>query len=99
MRLLSKSDVLIRVGVSFATIWKWMLEGKFPRARMIGGIKSCWLASEVEEWMTNLPVRPIKGEPGASLAHEPYNVPNNPRRAGKKNKPKRRPAPRERVGA
>jgi predicted DNA-binding transcriptional regulator AlpA len=33
-----------------------MREGRFPRARIIGG-KSAWLESEIDQFLTDLPVR------------------------------------------
>jgi prophage regulatory protein len=58
-RLISKPEVLDRVGVSFPTVWKWMREGDFPRSRDLGG-KTCWLASEIDEWILSRPVRKYK---------------------------------------
>ncbi len=60
-RLLSKAEVLYRVGVTFPTVWKWMRQGKFPRSRSLDG-KSFWLASEIDAWIAALPVRPLKGD-------------------------------------
>jgi predicted DNA-binding transcriptional regulator AlpA len=37
-RLLCKVEVLAIAGVSFPTIWAWMRDGKFPRARIVGGV-------------------------------------------------------------
>jgi predicted DNA-binding transcriptional regulator AlpA len=39
-----------------------MRAGKFPRARTVGDLKSVWLESEVEEWMSALPVRRLKDD-------------------------------------
>lgn len=64
VRLISKPEVLDRVGVTFPTIWKWMREGKFPRSRELGG-KSCWIESEVEAWINALPTRRLKGDEAA----------------------------------
>jgi predicted DNA-binding transcriptional regulator AlpA len=61
VRLISKPEVLDRVGVTFPTIWKWMREGKFPRSRELGG-KAAWIEAEVEAWIANLPVRRLKGD-------------------------------------
>ncbi len=36
-RLISKLQVLDRVGVSYPTLWQWMRQGKFPRSRELGG--------------------------------------------------------------
>ena len=60
-RIVSKPEVLDRVGVTYPTLWAWMREGKFPRSRALGG-KSCWLESEIEEWITSRPVRRLKGD-------------------------------------
>src|SRR6266850_2172962 len=60
VRLMSKHEVCDVVGASFPTIWQWMRDGKFPRSRKLGG-KTCWLASEVENWIINRPVKRIKG--------------------------------------
>ena len=64
VRLISKPEVLDRVGVTFPTIWKWMREGKFPRSRQLGS-KSCWIESEVEAWINALPTRRLKGDEAA----------------------------------
>lgn len=61
VRLLSKAEILVLTGLSFPTIWQWMRDGRFPRARVLGG-KSCWLSSEVDAWITALPVRRLKGD-------------------------------------
>ena len=66
-RLLSKVDVLAVTGVTFPTIWAWMRAGTFPRGRIVGG-KSKWLSSEVDAWLANLPLRPLKGDPAGPEA-------------------------------
>ena len=58
-RLISKPEVLDRVGVTFPTLWTWMRDGRFPRSRDLGG-KTCWLASEIDEWILSRPVREYK---------------------------------------
>jgi predicted DNA-binding transcriptional regulator AlpA len=67
VRLLTKREVLDLTHVSYPTIWNWMRLGTFPRSRELGHSgqktqKIVWLASEVEAWMTNLPVRELKGD-------------------------------------
>jgi predicted DNA-binding transcriptional regulator AlpA len=64
-RLLSKPEVLDRVGVTYQTIWAWMRTGKFPRSRVIGG-KICWLENEIEAWMKALPKSRLKGDAEAA---------------------------------
>jgi prophage regulatory protein len=66
LRLLSKPEVLYRVGVTFPTIWKWMRAGNFPRARELGPGKSCWVESEINQWILNRPIRRLKGDAGAA---------------------------------
>jgi prophage regulatory protein len=61
-RLLSRAEVLDRVGVSYPTLWAWMRDGKFPRSRQRGTSHVAWLESEVEEWIQGLPVRQLKGD-------------------------------------
>jgi predicted DNA-binding transcriptional regulator AlpA len=60
-RLLSKHEVLGITGRSYPTIWLWMREGRFPRSRIVGG-RSMWLSTEVDGWVAELPVRPLKGD-------------------------------------
>ena len=60
-RLLSKPEVLDRVGVTYPTLWSWMQRGKFPRSRQLGG-KAAWIEAEIEEWINALPVRRLKGD-------------------------------------
>jgi predicted DNA-binding transcriptional regulator AlpA len=58
-RLLTKRQVLARVPVSFVTLWHWMQQGKFPRARKVGG-KTCWFESEINAWLEALPLSQVK---------------------------------------
>ena len=60
-RLLSRREILDRTGVSYPTVWQWMIDGKFPRSRSIGG-KCAWIESEYEAWLAALPVVPLKGD-------------------------------------
>jgi predicted DNA-binding transcriptional regulator AlpA len=60
-RLLSKGDVLDKVGVTYPTIWKLMRQGTFPRSVVVGG-KVAWLEHEVDAWISALPRRRLKGE-------------------------------------
>jgi predicted DNA-binding transcriptional regulator AlpA len=60
-RLLSKGEMLDKVGVTYPTIWKLMRQGAFPRAVVIGS-KVAWLEHEVDEFIANLPRRRLKGQ-------------------------------------
>lgn len=62
IRLIYKTELLERVGLSYTTIWFMMREGRFPRSRVIGG-RSAWLASEIDRFLAELPVRRLKGDP------------------------------------
>jgi predicted DNA-binding transcriptional regulator AlpA len=63
-RLLSKGEVLDKIGVTYPTIWKLMRDGAFPRPVVIGstGGKNAWLESEVDAWIAALPRRRLKGQ-------------------------------------
>ena len=66
IRLLSKPEVLAIANVTYPTLWAWMRAGKFPRSRVVGG-RSMWLSTEVEAWLAELPIRPLKGDAAAEL--------------------------------
>jgi predicted DNA-binding transcriptional regulator AlpA len=69
--LIFKRELLQRVGLSFTTIWKMMQQGRFPRARVIGG-KSVWIESEVDDFLAALPLRQYKGDvPQAQTEADP----------------------------
>jgi predicted DNA-binding transcriptional regulator AlpA len=58
-RLISKRQLLERFPLSFPTIWKMMCQGRFPRARIIGG-KSVWFEEEIDAFLDTLPPRRYK---------------------------------------
>jgi predicted DNA-binding transcriptional regulator AlpA len=61
-RLLSKGEVLDKIGLTYPSIWKLMREGAFPRAVVIGGGKNFWLEHEIDEYIAKLPRRRLKGQ-------------------------------------
>jgi prophage regulatory protein len=61
VRLISREEVVARVGLTYPTIWKWMRAGKFPRSRQNGG-RSSWVESEVDLYIVTRPVKPLKGD-------------------------------------
>jgi len=61
IRLISKPEMLDRIGLSFPTVWKLMTEGKFPRSVVVGA-KTAWVESEIEAWIAALPRRRLKGD-------------------------------------
>jgi predicted DNA-binding transcriptional regulator AlpA len=64
-RLLSKPEVIELTGRSFPTIWNWMINNKFPRARDCNG-RPVWIAAEVDDWINALPIRRLKGDGDAT---------------------------------
>ena len=59
-QLLSRAELLTLVPASYASIWQWMREGTFPKSRLIGKHKVCWLASEVSTWIASRPLTELK---------------------------------------
>jgi prophage regulatory protein len=72
-RLLSRREVIDRVGVSYPTLWSWMRAGKFPRSRVVGG-KVAWLESEIDRWIAELPIKPLKGDVSQSDIETPQRT-------------------------
>lgn len=63
-RLISKIEVMDRVGLSFPQIWQLISRGEFPPARAAGA-KPMWLESEIEHYIRTLPVKKYKGKDAA----------------------------------
>lgn len=61
-RLLSKAEVLERVGVSYPTVWLWMRQGRFPKPHDLGGVIR-WRESELADWLERQPRREYKPAP------------------------------------
>lgn len=62
VRLLRKAEVLAITGATYASIWAWMRQGRFPRSRLVGR-ELRWLSTEVDAWLANLPIMRLKGDP------------------------------------
>ena len=62
LRLLSKAQVLDKVPLSFASVWRLMNEGTFPQARVIANNKTCWYEHEIDAWIKSAPLRPLLGK-------------------------------------
>jgi predicted DNA-binding transcriptional regulator AlpA len=61
VRLISKAEVCDKVGRTFPTVWLWMRQGRFPRARDCGG-RPAWLESDIDAWIAGLPPREYKAD-------------------------------------
>jgi prophage regulatory protein len=60
-RLLSRREVIERTSLSYPTLWRWMIDGKFPRSRQVGG-KCCWVEAEIDRWIATAPLVKLKGD-------------------------------------
>ena len=67
-RLLSKTEVCIAVGKTFATLWAWMRDkpARFPRAHDLHG-SPVWFESEIDAFKATLPIKTYLGDD----KHEP----------------------------
>jgi predicted DNA-binding transcriptional regulator AlpA len=63
--LLNRHEIVALSGFSYPWLWQMMRRGLFPRGRIVGG-KTMWLSTEVEAWLAELPIRPLKGDASAS---------------------------------
>ena len=53
VKILRMRDVLARVPVSKAKLYRMMSKGAFPRPVRLGGV-AVWRAADVEEWLKSL---------------------------------------------
>ena len=59
--LLNRHEIVALSGFTYPWLWQMMRRGLFPRGRIVGG-KTMWLSTEVDAWLSALPVRPLKGD-------------------------------------
>ena len=52
-RVIRKLELLQIVGVSSATLHRWVAAGSFPPPIRLGANSVGWLASEVQEWLSS----------------------------------------------
>jgi predicted DNA-binding transcriptional regulator AlpA len=60
-QLLTRHQIVALTGFTYPALWKKMRDGEFPRSRTVGA-KAMWLSREIEDWITNLPRRRLKGD-------------------------------------
>lgn len=60
-RLMRKTEVLERLDVSEATLYRWLGDGSFPAPIKVGPRSVRWKESDFEKWITSRPV-PSYGE-------------------------------------
>ena len=51
LRFMRMRELFEMVGVSRATIYRWMDAGDFPRSIALGGNSIAWSEKSVQEWM------------------------------------------------
>jgi predicted DNA-binding transcriptional regulator AlpA len=58
-RMIFKTELLRLVGCSYATVWRWMREHKFPMSFDVGG-KTAWREDEINAWFASRPRSTLK---------------------------------------
>ena len=64
-KLLSRMEVCDLIGLSYPSIWDKMRKGTFPRSVSLGPGRRgrvAWRESEIEKWIKELPIAPLKGD-------------------------------------
>jgi len=56
-RLLRVRDVLTRIPVGRATLYKWMNKGAFPQPLKLGGGIVAWRQSDIDAWIESRPMK------------------------------------------
>lgn len=64
VRLIDRHELINKVSMSYQQIWALMVAGTFPRSRQCGE-RVLWVESEIDRWIESLPVKKLKGDPGA----------------------------------
>jgi prophage regulatory protein len=49
--LIGRKEVLILIGISNATLWRWIKAGRFPAPMKIGKKKVAWRSSVLAQWI------------------------------------------------
>ena len=52
-RVIRLKEVIHRTGLGRSTIYRWMGEGKFPKAVKLGGHAVAWVEQEIDRWLTD----------------------------------------------
>ncbi|MDD4357544.1 MAG: AlpA family phage regulatory protein [Smithellaceae bacterium] len=51
MRIIRKPELMSKIGLSDATIYRMEKAGRFPKRMQLGGNSVGWVESEVVEWV------------------------------------------------
>jgi prophage regulatory protein len=49
-RILRKPELMTRIGLSDASIWRMEKAGKFPKRIRLGGLAVGWFSDEIDKW-------------------------------------------------
>jgi len=64
-KLISRAEVLQRVGLSYPCLWQMMRDKKFPRSIRLGDgqfSRVAWVEAEVEDWINSRPRQQLLGD-------------------------------------
>lgn len=50
-RVIRKPELMARIGLSDASIWRMERRGTFPKRIQLGGNSVGWLQSEIDQWL------------------------------------------------
>ena len=50
-RLIGRKETLLLIGISNATLWRWIKAGRFPAPMKIGKKKVAWRSSVLAQWI------------------------------------------------
>ena len=59
-RLIRLPEVQHRVGLRRSTIYRWMAEGKFPKALPLGSHAVAWAEADIEFWIAERSAKPSR---------------------------------------
>jgi predicted DNA-binding transcriptional regulator AlpA len=88
-RLISRKEMLSRVCASYASVWKWMQDGTFPRSVLLGGDalgrnrKCAWFEDDIDLWLSTRELVPLKSD-GAAPSSTPSPTRKKPSSPGRK---------------
>lgn len=65
-RILTRSEVIQRTGLSRSTIQRMERRGEFPPRRQVSRSRVGWLASDIDSWLQSRPAAAVDSEPEAA---------------------------------
>ena len=77
-RLIGRKEVLILIGISNATLWRWIKAGRFPAPMKIGKKKVAWRSSVLATWVAQRSVA-RRGPEAPAMLGELRSILGSPR--------------------